>query len=413
MTEQPQQTDPLNGKAAGEPGPAPQKPGSATLTQQPDKSSSGLAALALLIAISAAGLACWQWWQNQQVVDISAVTVNQFEAFNARLDEMAAGSDSALTQIRNDIARLSSQRGEIDRVKQQLAEAAGDIQASVEQVHTLQLRDGERSAKARVSLGRLEANERRLQGLAQQFQALSGVDHGAWQIEEASQLMRLAEQRLILAGDHRTAERLLSSADSIVRDIGDASLYSLRAAISSDLAVLRAIPSLDLNGLYLRLDTLQDQISQLPIDGLRRNLPASEHAEDAPAVDGTWRAVVQRAWTRLRELVVVRRLEGPTEALLPPDQEINIRQNLRLWLQQAQLALFRADTVVYRSTLARAARNVSQWFETSDPRVSAFQAELDALGGATVVVELPDLTASLAALRAYRALLAPADEPAS
>ena len=84
---------------------------------------------------------------------------------------------------------------------------------------------------------------------------------------------------------------------------------------------------------------------------------------------------------------------------MPPEQDYFLRENLRLMLYGAQLAMLQGDTGTYTQNLKSARRWIGDYFDTETQVVTNMQEELQALLDEKIVVELPDVSASLGALR--------------
>lgn len=245
----------------------------------------------------------------------------------------------------------------------------------------------------------LQEQEQTLRQQQQRVSDLSVEDRQSWQLAEVQYLLRLANQRLIMTGDTQSAEALLRSADRILRDMDDAALMKLREAVASDLAAVRSVPKLDIEGLYLQLEALIRQTDALVLFELPSRAP---EVEAAPAED--WRGRlsegVDAAVEKLSEYIVVSRRDAPIEALMDPQYEGLVRQNMRMLMEQAQVAMISGNEVLYRQSLERAEGWVSQFFKADQQAAQTMKEELAQLRDERVSVELPDLSASLSALDA-------------
>jgi uroporphyrin-3 C-methyltransferase len=246
----------------------------------------------------------------------------------------------------------------------------------------------------------LEALEARLAEQRAELAQLRGGDRDSWLLAEVEYLLRLANQRLIMAGDTASAQRLLQSADGILRQLDSVGLHPVRRAVAEDLAVLRALPELDVEGLYLRLGALVDQVAGLVIFELPQRA-----GEDEAAPAATWQQRLQQGYQQalstLSNYIVVRRREVPVEALVDPQWEGLLRQNLVMLLQQAQVALLSGNQALYTASLQRARRWLMEFFLADEAAAAAAVRELDDLADEVIAVPLPDISASLAALNTY------------
>lgn len=282
-------------------------------------------------------------------------------------------------------------------------ELAAQIAALEASVREQQARLNEQQARqqARLNEQQLRLSEQQARSAEQQRRLgeLSAEDQRAWQLAEIRYLLRLANQRLIMAGDTPSAEALLRSADNTLRELDDADLHALRAAVAADLAAVRAIPKLDIQGLYLRVEALMREADTLVLFELPERAVATEppRAED-------WQARLAQGYAaavaKLSEYIVVSRRDVPVEALMDPQYEGLVRQNLRMLLEQAQAAMLSGNALLYRKSLERAEGWVTQFFKEDERSAQAMAEELRRLRDERVAVSRPDLGASLAALDA-------------
>ena len=255
-----------------------------------------------------------------------------------------------------------------------------------------------RSAKADAGLRKqLQLIESRLLAQREELARFGATDRADWLLAEVQYLLRLANQRLIMADDSVAAKALLISADGILVELQDVSLHDVRAAVAADLAAVRAIPTRDIQGMYLDLAALIEQadnlvIFQLPEDASRAPLEPAEN----------WRGRLQQGYEealiKLSDYVIIRRRDVPIDALMDPQWEGLVRQNLRMLLEQAQVALLSANQVLFRESLARANHWVTEFFAADEAAAKALAEALQALGKKDISVEMPDISRSLAAV---------------
>lgn len=315
------------------------------------------------------------------------------------LESVSGQDDTTFDQMRDNLTRQIEL--ELEGIAARQTRAEEDQQRGVARLESLL---DERVGAAEESMGQsiaqeTEALQQRLRDQQQRINDLSVDDRASWQLAEAQYLLRLANQRLIMTGDTASAEALLRSADGILREIGDADLHELREAVAADLAAVRAIPRLDIQGLYLRLEALIRQTDALVLFELPGRAP---EVEVAPAED--WRGRLSQgldaAMTKLSEYIVVSRRDVPVETLMDPQYEGLVRQNMRMLLEQAQVAMLSGNELLYRQSLERAEGWVTQFFKADQQAAQAMAEELRLLRDERVSVVLPDLNASLSALEA-------------
>ncbi len=333
-----------------------------------------IAWLALLLVLGLAAASVWQLLEQQKREALLAQRL-------ASLESSAGHGDEARREIRD----LDRQLREIETRWQAELRAERD---SLEQELALQ------SRRQRESLQEFEAS------LAQQRAELarfSANDRDSWLLAEAEYLLRLANQRLVMAGDAGSALALISSADNILKELDDPDLYPARQAVAEDLAAVRAVPRLDIEGTYVAISALIRQADELVIF----EMPEQEVQQEA-VPDDSWQGRLVQGYeaglNKLSNYLVIRRRDVPVEALMDPQWEGLVRQNLRMLLEQAQVALLSGNQALYEASLERAGYWVAEFFESDGAAAQALVSEIDRLRSRQVSVRLPDLTGALQAL---------------
>lgn len=156
---------------------------------------------------------------------------------------------------------------------------------------------------------------------------------------------------------------------------------------------------LDVEGAFLQLAALANQLSELEILSPQK---AEQQGELPAAQDSGAGNSVASALDRLGQLVTVRHRDQPVAPLLPPEQHYYVQQNLRLMLEQAQLALLQRKPTLYTQSLTNAEQWVRDYFQLNRSS-SALIENIAELGSLTVTPETPDISSSLALLKAYLA----------
>jgi uroporphyrin-III C-methyltransferase len=221
-----------------------------------------------------------------------------------------------------------------------------------------------------------------------------------WMLTEAEQLIIIANNRLHLARDIGSALAALRAADRQLNLVGNPNLLPVRRELAQEIAQLEAIEKGDVAGLALKLSSLAESVDRLPLALEVKNRPAPETEAAKPAEETrNWRSSARSLWTDLKSLVRIRRNVEAEKPLLAPEQQYFLRENLRLMLYGAQQGLLQGHVTIYRQNLRTAARWIRDYFDINTQVVASAQTDLDKLLGAKVAGELPDLSASLEALR--------------
>ena len=327
-----------------------------------------LAIVALVVALLAGGVAYLAWQESAER--------------EARVATAQEALDVGLADARTRLAALEAEvEKRFDANAQQLAEQ----QAALERQR--------------------EFAEQAYQTLREEV----GQDRNRWVLAEIEYLLRVAAHRLALAGDIRAAVVALQTADSRLRDLGDPAWLDVRAQIAEEIAALRAVPDVDVEGLALSLRSLARRSETLPVLGARYRAGDPRAAAAGEAGEGArgenWREALSVAWNEIRQLVEVRRNDQPVEPMLAPELEYFLYQNLRLQLDAARLALLRGEAPLYTESLRSARDWVATYFEPDHASTRAMLEELDRLLAAEIDPPLPEVGEALRTLRdtpAYR-----------
>lgn len=218
-----------------------------------------------------------------------------------------------------------------------------------------------------------------------------------WTLAEIEQVLLTAAQQLQLAGNVKAAIIALENADTRLQRLDKPQFAPLRRAIAADLAQLRATPALDEIGISARLEALVAQHARWPL--------ASAQSSEATAAPRPERAsdLGTELLNELKRLVQIRRLGENEAVLLAPQQTFFLRENLRLRLLSARLALLSRDQAGFHADVRAAGQLLNQYFNTEDAGVAAAVRELRQLERLQIDVKLPEIRASLAALESFKA----------
>lgn len=233
--------------------------------------------------------------------------------------------------------------------------------------------------------------------------SLSSVNRDEWKLQEAQYLLRLADQRILLEKDSQNALALALSADDVLRDIDQADLVGVRKLLVEEIAVLKLAGVIDREGIYLRLSALSNQVDAIPfIEPLGSQEEVLE--EEAIPVDETFKQKLMRNFYsllhKLGSYVRVRDHGKTINAVLPPSEQKYLQQNLRLMLEQAQVALLRNEENIYQESLVKAQNWINQYYSLNE-KATAVLEELQALHKEEISPDLTNFSNSSAALTDY------------
>jgi len=234
------------------------------------------------------------------------------------------------------------------------------------------------------------------QGVAAVLQTTSQKESG-WRLAEADYLIRLAHYNLEFSNNVAVAVKLLRLADLRLSVIENTAVVSVRRALANQLVALAAVPKVDIAGLVLRIDALSQHIPKLPL--LPNQLPQQKAATtEAQHTKHTWRSHVDRALAELKTIVVVRHLHKPGRALLSPQQQTYLVENIQLTLSQAAWAVLHRRPQIYRHSLLLVHDWIQRYFIQSSSATQSVLSDLTRLANINIKPALPSMAAVMKAM---------------
>ncbi|HEY9381178.1 MAG TPA: uroporphyrinogen-III C-methyltransferase [Burkholderiales bacterium] len=224
-----------------------------------------------------------------------------------------------------------------------------------------------------------------------------------WLLAEAEQTLNIAAQQLQLAGNVRAALTALQTVDARLARPDRPQFLSVRKVLARDIQRLQSAPMLDVTGMTLRLDQILENIDTMPIVVEAHPHETVPGAEKAAVGSIWWKDALYSGWTEIKQLIRVERLDAQDPTLLAPDQRYFLRENLKLRLLHARLALLQRDEQAFRNDLQASVSWFKRYFDTSDQTTANALAALEQMREAAVAVELPSIADSLNAVRGLKA----------
>lgn len=262
---------------------------------------------------------------------------------------------------------------------------------------------------ARDAQGRIEQIEARQHESQNQQAALEAMYQELSRSRDESlfadieQTLLLANQQIQAAGNVRAALIALQSVDARLARLDKPQLASLRKVIGHDIERLKAAPRFDPSAAAARLDELAVGVDGLAllIDTRPADAPATSKA--APPEANPWLRFAREFWSDVRELVRIERIDNADGAPLSASQAFFLRENLRLRLLGARVALLAHNDKSYKADLKAAADWLARYYDVRRDAVAGALGAVRQMHDASINVELPDVTPSLDALRNFRA----------
>ncbi len=259
-------------------------------------------------------------------------------------------------------------------------------------------------AGAKIALLEQRLEESRAQQEALQILYVELANNrDAWTIAEAEQLVIIASQQLQLAGNVKPALLALQTADSRLQALDKPQVIQLRKVLGKDIQRLQALPNIDIAGMSLKLESVVDAADKLVLAGERH-----PRQETTPMPDwnvSPWERLTREIWQDVKRMVRVERMDRPEMPMLSPEQSYFLRENLKLRLLAARIALLQHDEATYRADLQTATTWIKRHFDAQDAATLSALATLQQLSSSSITIQLPDISESLNAIAKYKLAL--------
>lgn len=300
----------------------------------------------LLIALTAAGLYLWHWLDN------------------------------ALSQQQTQLATLQQQLSHLQETTQ---------------THNQQIIAAAKQAQT-------------LQDMAQQAIDLSSRRQKGWVLAEVDYLMRIANRRLQISHDINGAVAALQGADQGLHETGDLSLLPVRQQLAKELAALKALRQVDIDGIALTLDQMSDHVNALPfmpVDAeIRAQLPATPATENATAAPE--KSLADSIIDTIMAIGNIKIHHRGVKPASDAQQQYQSEHKLLSHLASARLAALRFDAKQFVYDINLAQQTLSRFYDVNDNRVAQMIKDLASYSNIELAPKLPEINTSWRMLQTAR-----------
>lgn len=337
------------------------------------KSGTGLSLLAILIALGVGGAG---YYFGQQQVDEFQQKLTALEAQINNKTVVSAPAQPA-QEVKFDTTQLA-----------QLESANKATQNKIAQVEEL-----------------INAKSHELIGLQSQINKVSAQANAQqptdWLFSEADFLLNNALRKLVLDNDVDTAVSLLKLADETLAKVNNSQSAAIRSAINQDLKQLLSVAGVDQNAVMQKLSQLANTVDELPV--LDVNFGDDQNATKLSDSLSDWAENAEKSATSfLNHFIRISPKHGADrKELLAPNQDIYLRENIRLRLQLAIMAVPRQQNELYKQSLEAVASWIRSYFDTNAEVTQSFLKSVDELSELSIYVDVPSQLQSLSMLDKY------------
>ncbi len=247
----------------------------------------------------------------------------------------------------------------------------------------------------------------RLDSTTSKVLALTNLNRDDWKLAEVDYLLRMANQRILMEHEAVNSLALAESANGVLAELQNADLFPARKKLTEEIETLKLANKVDREGIYLQLLAITQQIENLPLieplfEEDEETIAAFDQGEEiaSPTISQRIKAMGTHAWHKLSIYVRVRDQGRRVDAILPPEDQMYLKQNLRLMLEQAQIGLLREEQHVYQASLDKAQNWIRDYYPLNEQAQIVLN-DLDQLKKSNVQQPLPDFTGSAALVKEY------------
>ena len=295
---------------------------------------------------------------------------------------------------------------EISQMRDELAKKIAEMDGAARANAILIAKNQDEVRAMSVKVATLEAYYAQAQNQRAALEALYNnlsASRDETALADVEQLLLIAGQQLQLSGNVKAALIAMESADARLQRMDRPAFNGLRKSIGQDLDKLRALPRVDVAGISLKINRMLASVDELPL--IDRHRPTeNQQVRVAPPVanEAAWQKMLRAVWLEVKQLVRIENTGLNQIVLLPPSQEFFLRENLKMRLVSARLALLSRDEESFRQELKTARLWTARYFDVKSAEGMHLAEELDTLAASSINIELPDIGASLQAVKSYR-----------
>ncbi|HHF3584109.1 TPA: uroporphyrinogen-III C-methyltransferase [Haemophilus influenzae] len=330
------------------------------------KTGTALSLLAILVALGIGGAG--YYFGQQQIAEIQQKLTALENQTGANLSSNNTNNNKRLTQLEQS---LKTAQENIAQLEQLIVSKTGEItslQTQMKQVSQL--------------------------AIAQQ--------PSDWLFSEADFLLNNALRKLVLDNDVDTAVSLLKLADETLVKVNNSQANEIRSAINQDLKQLLSLSSVDQNAIMQKLSQLANTVYEL--QALNVNFDETSKNNDKLSNNITdWQQNIEKSATSFLNhfIRISPKQNSNKKELLAPNQDIYLRENIRLRLQLAIMAVPRQQNELYKQSLEAVSSWVRSYFDTNAEVTQNFLKLVDGLTDTSIYVDVPEQLKSLTLLDKY------------
>ncbi len=224
------------------------------------------------------------------------------------------------------------------------------------------------------------------------FAEKSTYSNKQWVLAEVKYLINLADINLATETGTKTAIKLLQMADKHIISQHDLALNDLHRALVSDITNLQAAPTVDISGIIIRINAINNQVSQIKFIPKTIQEPQELALQDQNK--SLWHRIYHNTLTILQNIFVLRHHDTQIQPILTNVEQEYLLQNIDLTLGQAKWAVLHRKPKIYMAALQKTTQLIKYGFSHNIDAVQNILKTLQELQNVNVSPAVPNIDAS-------------------
>ncbi len=203
-----------------------------------------------------------------------------------------------------------------------------------------------------------------------------------WLMAEVEYNLNTATMQIQANNNIDAAIAILQTTQKRLTTFNRPELMDIQNAIAKDIATLQQTPRLDMVAMSGKIEAITQIIPTLPtsIDTIANTPPKEPQVPAGNTLTGSAASWWSQAWedfkSGLGSLVEIRHTDGTDPVFLSPEQGYFTRENMKLQLGAARLALMQKQQSIYLNELESVERNTRKYFDQNAPEVQKLLQEI-------------------------------------
>ena len=346
------------------------------------KPSNVLSVFAIILSIAALAAVALSWYQNQ--------------VLNVRSESNIV---VGITEIGGQVSRIGDSVSRL-QTEQSKVVSQDKLDASLQQI---EISLDQKRKQLEQQVANLVSEQSELIGSIDVLNNDLKSGANAYTVDEVAQLLKLANNSLVYSGNAESALNALTIANSQLNNITDPRYRVVKSKIAEEIAALKNINIIDIEGISASLNAISSEIPNLPLE----NEPEAtdlelQNPEEVQGSSSGWRGELKQLWYEVKSTIQIQKVEQAPKPLLAPTQRYFLDQNLQLMLTKSDIALLQQKPKLFQQGIDDAIYWLKEYFDLEDAQVKNVLTQLTEIKQQEIIQKLPSITASYTTLQNIR-----------